>query len=409
MFQEKTIENYKKQQREKQVEIEQLQYELGAATRRSQTELSSLRQKVSEMELQLVEARKEADEYYRSNLERNMEVTALGQELSRLKLQLAEKRPGINYGAQELLIQQLQDEIMNLKNHGADFTTSLNQGDEGQGQNKGSQVQALQQKLRNAAKKITELAKEKQQLIEMGNKLRAELKKAGLEMSAVAPSSKRPLRPLQPPIREEDSDSITSQPHSEQYMSKLNQLEKLQYQLTRQELQYAQKYQSQNRGGNSSDLGTNEYRPPSILKKTPAVRDSMDTEIDVRASMNTEGGETVASMRSVPDSVRSQLMMSMSSMGGESLQEVWKMLEEARPSPTPRLASPNRPSQQDENYNLGENSKDNFYLSGRHTGQQRQKTEKKLSDKTAGRVFKKVQNKQPTVRNYNIKDDKTVR
>lgn len=69
------------QQREKQVELEQLQYELGAATRRGQTEVSSLRQKVSELELQLIEARKEADEYYRSNLERNMEVTALGQEV----------------------------------------------------------------------------------------------------------------------------------------------------------------------------------------------------------------------------------------------------------------------------------------------------------------------------------------
>lgn len=62
--------------------------------------------------------------------------------------------------------------------------------------------------------------------------------------------------------------------------------------------------------------------------------------------MNTDGGETVASMRSVPDTVRSQLMMSMSSMGGESLQEVWKMLEEARPSPTPRLSSPKRKSLQ---------------------------------------------------------------
>jgi hypothetical protein len=72
----------------------------------------------------------------------------------------------------------------------------------------------------------------------------------------------------------------------------------------------------------------------------------MDTEIDVRASMNTEGGETVASMRSVPDTVRSQLMMSMSSMGGESLQEVWKMLEDGRPSPTPRLSSPHRRSTQ---------------------------------------------------------------
>ena len=52
--------------------------------------------------------------------------------------------------------------------------------------------------------------------------------------------------------------------------------------------------------------------------------------------MNTEGGDTAISI----PTQRSQLMMSMSSMGGESLQEVWKMLDDARPSPTPRLSSP---------------------------------------------------------------------
>lgn len=63
------------------MEVDQLQYDLGAVTRRSQTQVAGLRQKVSDLELQLVEARKEADEYYRSNLERNSEVTALGQEV----------------------------------------------------------------------------------------------------------------------------------------------------------------------------------------------------------------------------------------------------------------------------------------------------------------------------------------
>ena len=50
--------------------------------------------------------------------------------------------------------------------------------------------------------------------------------------------------------------------------------------------------------------------------------------------MNTEGGDTAVSI----PTQRSQLMMSMSSMGGESLQEIWKMLDDARPSPTPRLS-----------------------------------------------------------------------
>ena len=78
-----------------------------------------------------------------------------------------------------MLIQQLQDEIMSLKKQGAEFMSSSDPDDGKQGHGKGTRVQVLQQKLKNAAKKIVELAKEKQQLIEMGNKLRAELKNSG--------------------------------------------------------------------------------------------------------------------------------------------------------------------------------------------------------------------------------------
>jgi hypothetical protein len=36
---------------------------------------------VSELELELSETRKEADEYFKGNLERNMEATALGNQV----------------------------------------------------------------------------------------------------------------------------------------------------------------------------------------------------------------------------------------------------------------------------------------------------------------------------------------
>jgi NAD-dependent DNA ligase len=63
----------------------------------------------------------------------------------------------------------------------------------------------------------------------------------------------------------------------------------------------------------------------------------------------------------------------------------------------------------DENYDSNEYTKESLYLSGKHTGYQRPKSEKKLSEKASGKVFKKVQHKQPTVRNYNIKDDRSSR
>lgn len=52
--------------------------------RRDQSEIGALNQRVGELEIQLVEARKEADEYYKATLERNMEVTSLHQQVKKI-------------------------------------------------------------------------------------------------------------------------------------------------------------------------------------------------------------------------------------------------------------------------------------------------------------------------------------
>lgn len=196
-------------------------------------------------------------------------------------------------------------------------------------------------------------------------------------------------------------------------MNKLSQLEKLQYDLTKQELQYAQRYQDHQGGAESSYSEPDEQRPPSILKNRVRIRESQDTNLDLRASVNTEGGETVLSI----PTQRSQLMMSMSSVGGESLQDIWKMLEEARPSPTPRLASsglPQRSSrvQGSSNVNISQDSavqdSRELQLSGHQTGFVRPQQGKKLSDKAAGRVQKNIPQK-TKVRNYNYRDDNSLR
>lgn len=76
--------NFPSQPRQKQVEIDQLKYELNAQRRRDQSEIGALNQRVGELEIQLVEARKEADEYYKATLERNMEVTSLHQQVKKI-------------------------------------------------------------------------------------------------------------------------------------------------------------------------------------------------------------------------------------------------------------------------------------------------------------------------------------
>ena len=74
--------NYTVQPREKQVRIEQLQYELNSESRRSEAEVTSLRERVRDLELRMVETRKEADEYMKSSIEANNRVTSLTQQVS---------------------------------------------------------------------------------------------------------------------------------------------------------------------------------------------------------------------------------------------------------------------------------------------------------------------------------------
>ncbi len=82
---------------------------------------------------------------------------------------------------QELVIQQLEDEIERLYKHHKGEGIMTDQLTISQPITGGSNaaVTQLQNKLKQAAKHIRQLAKEKQQLIEVGNRLRAELNKNG--------------------------------------------------------------------------------------------------------------------------------------------------------------------------------------------------------------------------------------
>ena len=97
--------------RNAEVELEQAKYKLNSANRKLATETSSLRQRVSELETQLESTREEATEYHRSVLTIGAENQTLSTELSQLKISQARSGEVINYGAQELVIQNLQDEV----------------------------------------------------------------------------------------------------------------------------------------------------------------------------------------------------------------------------------------------------------------------------------------------------------
>ena len=78
------------------------------------------------------------------------------------------------------MIQQLQEELNSLRQRsaGQGFDPQAKGGYGPAGSGSGS-VSELRGKLHQAAKYIAQLAKEKQQLLDLSNKLRAELKQAG--------------------------------------------------------------------------------------------------------------------------------------------------------------------------------------------------------------------------------------
>ena len=63
--------------RQRQSRIDQLTYQSNADDRRHQTEQTSMKQKINDIEVHLLETRREADEYQKLIIERNADVAEL--------------------------------------------------------------------------------------------------------------------------------------------------------------------------------------------------------------------------------------------------------------------------------------------------------------------------------------------
>ena len=70
------------QVRQKQLNIDQLQYQLTTEHRRAEEEINALKMRNSDLSLQVTQARHEADEFYKTGLERNIDAVALGNQVS---------------------------------------------------------------------------------------------------------------------------------------------------------------------------------------------------------------------------------------------------------------------------------------------------------------------------------------
>ncbi|XP_039521056.1 coiled-coil domain-containing protein 57 [Pimephales promelas] len=302
---ESTVEQLTQQCHSKHMENESLRLELANHKRAAAAQELRLKQRVAATELEVNEVRREAEEYQKGSLRHNLESVALGNQVSALKVDLASRRETIVLNQSEM-VKQLQEENLSLRQQLLLLQSSAREGAVGD-------VPLLQSKLKQAARLISSLSQDKRQLIEMGNGLRAQLLEAGLEVSR---HSKIILKPNDPEHSLEKDCSQT-----EQSKSRLSTLEQLQYQLTTQELQYAQRDQSKKMAiivhpqfseGESSDKHrtTNPWEPPVAVQ---SVGSKENTPPQNEALVRLPGSSRIL----------------LSSTGtDDSLKDVWKMLDQ---------------------------------------------------------------------------------
>ncbi|XP_063749196.1 coiled-coil domain-containing protein 57 isoform X2 [Eleginops maclovinus] len=198
-----------------------------------------------------------------------------------------------------VLVRQLQEENLCLKRQQASGQMSFGLVEDAQvAENKRP---APHTRLKQAASCIARLSRDRQQLIEMGNRLRAQITTAGLQESV-----------------EPERDSSAERQVEQQ--DRLSALEQLQYQLTTQELQYALRQQhllpTTNNQGPSTERAASPWSQGHTTTETP--QSAKTTEKTLSHSQS--------SMPLQPLSGLSRSLLS-SEDSLQSLKELWEKLD----------------------------------------------------------------------------------
>ncbi|CAF2055912.1 unnamed protein product, partial [Rotaria magnacalcarata] len=161
--------------------------------------------------------------------------------LSEAKLELAGRTPLFNYGGQEILIQQLQDEIERLTKKYSELRPKLNDNN-GNSNDDGinvtevllkQEIEQLKRRLEKTNSRIQILINDKERLLEISNHLRSQLNRYEDEPAII----KRPQ--IVDVIPTNIRSNIPTSPKKDyvNLENKLQRLEQLQYALTKQELE----------------------------------------------------------------------------------------------------------------------------------------------------------------------------
>ncbi|CAM4648594.1 coiled-coil domain-containing protein 57 isoform X1 [Caretta caretta] len=222
------------------------------------------------------------------------------------------------------VIKGLQEEIVDLRQQ----LSGVGSGD-GPQQCMNYSTQEMQNKLKEAVRKITILSQEKQQLIEMGNKLRAELgevSKKGLQHYI---SSKQcPVHTVY--------GALYPKELANEAQHRLSALEHLQYQLTTRELQYAQQQRfsrltSMVAFPSSIESLSDENVPSTCGERAELPQIQVQLESSVRncspgQQKESTSSETNQSQQLSRESQSQQAWMSSSGVHS-SLQDIWQILD----------------------------------------------------------------------------------
>uniref|UniRef100_A0A8C2HV50 Coiled-coil domain containing 57 n=1 Tax=Cyprinus carpio TaxID=7962 RepID=A0A8C2HV50_CYPCA len=366
---ESAVEQLTQQCHSKHIENESLRLELANHKRAAAAEEARLKQRVAATELELNEVRREAEEYQKGSLLYNLETVALGNQVSALKVDLASRREPIVLNQSEM-VKQLQEENLSMRQQLLLLQSSARGGTVGD-------VATLQSKLKQAARLISSLSQDKRQLIEMGNRLRAQLIEAGLEEHSL--------------VEKEPSESE----HGVQPKSRLSTLEQLQYQLTTQELQYAQRDQNKKMAiivrpqfSESDSSGkrrtANPWEPP-IRVQSVGSKENTPPQNQSEAPVRLPGSSHFL----------------LSSIGtDDSLQNVWKMLDHGLSSSV--FSTSDSEDKGEQNKNIYQPPAAPVSVEGTKASLQ----EKKKQNQTTFASAKKTHpaGKKSKIRNYNIKD-----
>ncbi|XP_071815250.1 coiled-coil domain-containing protein 57-like isoform X2 [Apostichopus japonicus] len=285
-------------------------------------------------------------------------------------------------------------------------------------------VSALQAKLKTAIHHISRLVKERQQLIELSNRLRSEVARSKTTHHRVDGSHKG-----------NEKDDIGTKPVSPREMvqkldRQLNAVEQLQYSLTTKELKMMQKGLTKDQERSeviqvqlSSSSSSTPSSPPHDVSPSdtpsqdppgpPANTQGKQQYSDISVKIQEASSLTNSSSNELSNQGQPSLMM-MSSVGEDSMKDIWKLLElPPSPSPVPFYEVPEAghavsfqttsslENERSEIEVIGSRTQ----ISSKPTNQQRQVH---LSAAAAGKIRQQpVKQKKSQIRNYNQRDEIT--